>query len=176
MHAETPLVACLLRELQGREMLGLPPGLKYPDIRPESETLHAVFYLLQEIGGLPVKFRFKGAVSPYSNDLAAIFSEYNADREFWGRQADRCTLSEASVTAVNRVAQVGRDVPSAFIHSPPDYERWWLALATYLFVSRSPLYASGARETPLEDLRRRLPEFLGEKELQAAADKAEALA
>jgi hypothetical protein len=176
MHTETPLIASLLRELHAKNMLRVDSAEDFPQIEPESEILHAVFYLLQEVGDLPLRFRFKGAVSPFSSDLSEIFSEYNLDRGFWGRQAERGQLSDGALAAVTRVAEIGHDVPDAFIHSPPDYERWWFVLATYLFVARSPLYATGARTHPLEDLRRYLPgEPLKEVELEAAADRVAAL-
>jgi hypothetical protein len=176
VYRETPFVATLLRELQIRELLAIDSSETYPPVEPDSDTLHAVFYLLQEVGELPVRFRFKGAVSPYSSDLASVFEEYNLSREFWGAQADRGTLSKSSIGALDRLAEVGKDVPEAFVNSPPDYERWWFVLATYLFIVRSPLYARGARSSPMEDINRLLPQAFAETELAAVAERAEALA
>lgn len=175
VYRETPFIATLVRELHARELLATESTDKYPEVAPDSDVLHAVFYLLQEVGDLPVRYRFKGSVSPYSSDLANVLDEYNRSREFWGAQADRGKLSESSVAALEKVAAVGRDVPSAFINSPPDYERWWFVLATYLFITRSPLYARGERTEPIKDINRLLPEAFGEKELAAVEERAAGL-
>jgi hypothetical protein len=176
MYRETPFIATLVRELKARELLAIESTDNYPPVDPDSDTLHAIFYLLQEVGELPVRFRFKGAVSPYSSDLASVFEEYNRSREFWGAQADRGKLSESSIAALDRLAEVGHDVPPAFVNSPPDYERWWFVLATYLFIVRSPLYARGERKEPLDDISRLLPSAFSENELAAVAERAAALA
>jgi hypothetical protein len=173
---ETPFIATLVRELHARRLLALESDDRYPEVTPDSDPLHAVFYLLQEVGELPVRFRFKGSVSPFSSDLESVLDEYNRSREFWGGQAERGTLSEASVAALDKLADVGMDVPQAFVNSPPDYERWWFVLATYLFITRSPLYARGERTEAIADINRLLPKAFAEAELAAVQQRAEALA
>jgi hypothetical protein len=155
-------------------MLGIGPAEdSYPEISPDSEVLHAVFYLLQEVGEFPLRFRFKGALAPYSADLSEIFSEYALERDFYGELADRGSLSDAAKAAIDRLTDIGRnDVPSAFVNSPPDYERWWVVLATYLFVARSPLYAEKSGEEAISDVGRLLPDVpLQQVQLEAAAER-----
>jgi hypothetical protein len=78
MYAETPRLAPLLRALQQLRIIDSVAAQELA----RSQQLHNAIFLLQRLGGYPLRFRFKGALLPYSEGLERVARDYRLQRPF----------------------------------------------------------------------------------------------
>lgn len=136
MFPETPYIARVSSELVERQILPEEPE-GFPS--PTSERAHSAFFLLQEVCGFSLRFRFKGAFVPYAEGLENVLIDCLTSKNLLRDHWEETQIRPEDVEAIEKLA--------AFSEKPQEFDgdrqRWQSLLAAYVFLAYSPMYMNG---------------------------------
>jgi hypothetical protein len=164
MYAETPRVAPLLRAL---ERFTLIPPIESREL-PRSRQLQNTVFLLQEVAHYPLRFRFKGALLPYSEGLERVVRDYRRQREFVDNVITP-EMSEDERVALARFEDIA-EPPADFAGGR---ERWLQLLSAFVFIAFNPLYTNGRKQHRRRDFRRFFGRVFNDDEIGLVAERVE---